>query len=445
MQAPLGNNIGAFEQALQTESPVSIRLNKPPKLPIDNMYRYLLAVQWCNNAYYLPERPVFTLDPLFHAGTYYVQEAASMFLEQCINRILNENNGPKTVLDLCAAPGGKSTHLASILPQNSLLLSNEIIRSRANILYENMAKWGAPNCIISNNDPRDFAPFRNFFDSILVDAPCSGEGMFRNDTNAVNEWSEANVKLCAARQRRILADIWGSLKPGGFLIYSTCTYNLEENEKNVRWLMNEFRAISIQLAYPDEWNITPSFLNEVHAVRFFPHKTQSEGLFMTLLQKPDDGKLSVRLRNEKSQYRKLNKDFAYTNKWLKPTQDWSFVQKADSVYALPSNYLTEIDLLNKHLRIVTAGIAIGNIKGKDIIPTAALALSSQIEQFGFVTWDIDIDTALNYLRRNNITTPAGMPKGYILLTYNNIPLGWIKNLGTRSNNLYPQEWRIRHL
>lgn len=445
IQALLGNEADTFFQALHSEIPVSLRLNNGVKFLEESFYSTFEKVLWCDRGYYLPSRPVFTLDPLFHAGMYYVQEAASMYLEQCVKQIVGENNEPQIALDLCAAPGGKSTHLANLLPQNSLLVSNEIIRSRANILHENIVKWGNPNCVVTNNDPKDFSALNHFFDIILVDAPCSGEGMFRKDTGAINEWSEANVKLCAERQQRILADVWGALKPNGYLIYSTCTYNLLENEQNVEWLLREFDAEPVNIPFSDEWGVTPSFVDGIYAARFFPHKTQSEGLFMAVLKKRCDNSSFRKIKSVRSSFQKLNKNFDFVKEWINNYDNKTFIQHANTIYALPTEYINEIELLTKHLKVLQTGIAIGEIKGKDVIPSAALALNKQIDRRQFVVWEVDTDTALNYLRRNSITAQADMPKGYILLTYKQTPLGWIKNIGNRTNNLYPQEWRIRHL
>lgn len=448
MRQLLGNYADAFEQSLQTPPPVSVRINTHYKPSASHAYENMLPIPWCADGRYLPQRDVFTLDPLFHAGVYYVQEASSMYLQQVVNQILKETNVPQTVLDLCAAPGGKSTHMASLLPSGSLLVTNEIIRSRANILHENITKWGAPNCVVCNNDPRDFSTLTNFFDIILVDAPCSGEGMFRKDEKAIDEWSEANVKLCAERQRRILADVWAALKPNGYLIYSTCTYNLHENEENVRWIMNELGAISIDInsLNAKEWGVSPSFDTEVYAARFFPHKTQGEGLFMALLQKHNKAEVQHnKVRNSKNNDQPLNKSFTYVKNWLNNANQFTFIQRVNFIQALPNNHINKIDALRQHLKILSAGIILGEIKGSTVIPNEALALNAAINQTQFTVWSVDDEVALNYLRRNAIIAPSDMPKGYLLLVYKKMPLGWVKNLGNRVNNLYPQEWRIRHL
>jgi 16S rRNA C967 or C1407 C5-methylase (RsmB/RsmF family)/NOL1/NOP2/fmu family ribosome biogenesis protein len=367
----LGDEWTAFEASLQTEPPVSIRLNPAKIFPAEKLEILDLAdgaVPYASKAYYLKERPVFTLDPLFHAGCYYVQEASSMYLEQIVNQYIKE---PVKVLDLCAAPGGKSTHLLSVLPEGSFLTANEVIRSRVNILSENLTKWGYPNVEITNNDPQYFGRFSGMFDVLLIDAPCSGEGMFRKDKKAIQEWSVNNVQLCAERQRRIVADCWNCLKYNGLLIYSTCTYNREENEAKVEWIAGELGAEILE---------APK--------RFWPHRNRGEGFCVTVLQK---------------------------NVHEKPNRGM-VVQARHDV---------------KNTRIDT--------------PSHASAMS--IHQItGFPYWEVDKSTALKYLRREALANiPSDLPKGYVIITYKNHPLGFAKNIGNRANNLYPQEWRIRML
>lgn len=253
-RALLGNEFDSFEAALQADVPVSIRINEKKGTPAPSTTGAPCErVAWCETGYYLPERLSFTFDPLFHAGAYYVQEASSMFLEQAIRSHVKT---PVRCLDLCAAPGGKSTHLAACLPEGSLLVSNEVIRSRSHILAENIAKWGNPNCIVTNNDPKEIGCLTHFFDVIVADVPCSGEGMFRKDTDSTGEWSVANVALCAGRGRRIIHDVWNALKPGGLLIYSTCTYNMEEDEENIHYITEELGAEALPIPVKDEWQIT---------------------------------------------------------------------------------------------------------------------------------------------------------------------------------------------
>ena len=241
-------------------------------------------VPWCPEGFYLPGRPQFTFDPLFHAGCYYVQEASSMFITHVLRQFIKE---PMTMLDLCAAPGGKSTAAITVLPEGSTLTSNEPIRSRYQILEENITKWGYANCSVTNLYPRDFRKKKEKFDVILCDVPCSGEGMFRKDPNAISEWSLQNVEKCWHLQREIVADAWECLNPGGILIYSTCTYNTKENEENVRWIMEEYDAEILSVPTESSWGITGSLLEGFDApvYRFIPGFTHGEGLFMAVLRK----------------------------------------------------------------------------------------------------------------------------------------------------------------
>lgn len=278
----LGSQFPSFLASLQDPPPVSIRVN-----PFKNNHNNIFSpVPWSQYGIYLPSRPAFTLDTHFHAGSYYVQEASSMFLEQALKQSVNLNT-PLNVLDLCAAPGGKSTHLLSLLNRQSLLVSNETIRSRATILSENIQKWGYPNAIVTNNDPRDFQQLKGFFDVIVVDAPCSGEGLFRKDPEAMNEWSADHVQLCSNRQKRIVADVWDALRENGVLIYCTCTYNENENEKNLKWLQENYQVEFLKLTTDTSWGIEEVSENKIFAYRFFPHQAKGEGFFISVMRKTE--------------------------------------------------------------------------------------------------------------------------------------------------------------
>lgn len=436
MQDILGKEAAAFFNVLQTTSPTSIRLN-PAKTTVAPPQG---AVGWSDYGYYLPERPVFTLDPLFHGGTYYVQEAASMFVEQAVNQLL-ESKENLNVLDLCAAPGGKSTHILSLLPSNSMLVTNEIIKSRANILHENSCKWGYPNVVVTNNAPKDFARLTGFFDVILVDAPCSGEGLFRKDTDAINEWSENNVALCAERQRKILADIWPALKEGGLLIYSTCTYNRKENEENAVWLSKEFGAKSQRVAVKEEWGIAEVEENDVFGYHFYPHRTKSEGFFLSAFKKENAERTRFN-RTSNNQRIKIPKDFEQLKSLIKNEASYDFSMFGNRVKALPTNKINDYRLVEDKLYIISSSIELGEIKGKDFIPSPSLALSTQLNNSIYPMVNVSLDTALSYLRRDTISINS-TEKGFMLVCYNDTPLGWVKNIGNRNNNLYPNEWRIR--
>lgn len=448
--------------ALKQEPPVSIRLNK---LRMDSQ---LLPVPWSSEGFYLDERLTFTFDPLFHAGCYYVQEASSMFVEQVLRQYVTE---PVVMLDLCAAPGGKSTHARSVLPEGSLLVANEVIRNRSQILAENLTKWGHPDVVVTNNDPADFSSLPSFFDVILTDVPCSGEGMFRKDPVAVDEWSPENVAICWQRQRRIIADIWPSLKPGGILIYSTCTYNTKEDEENVRWIQQEFGAESLVLEVRKDWNITGNLLRdesnnsensaqEAPVYHFFPHKTKGEGFFLAALRKPEteeNATPAFSFAKGKTTKKKDKKGGAMpslvTKEHLNIAKNWLDEEKSagyllstegTTIQIFPQQYADELAAMKQSLKIVSAGVGVGEVKGKDLIPGHALAMSSALlRRAAFATEEVTYEQAIAYLRKEAITLSATAPRGYVLLTYRNIPLGFVKNIGNRANNLYPQEWRIR--
>jgi 16S rRNA C967 or C1407 C5-methylase (RsmB/RsmF family)/NOL1/NOP2/fmu family ribosome biogenesis protein len=420
----------ALVKALDTTPPTSIRVN-------DKMNYQPTAekVPWCDSGYYLPERPLFTADPLLHAGVYYVQEASSMFLQQAVEQHFPK---AKAVLDLCAAPGGKSTLLSQALPESSLLVSNEIIRSRAYILAENLIKWGNPNVVVTNNEPKDFAQLPGFFDAMIVDAPCSGEGMFRKDPGAINEWSEYNVKLCAERQREILTSVWETLKTDGILVYSTCTYNREENEENVRWICDNLGADLLTINIEGNNDITVTDFG----YRFYPHKTKGEGFFLSVLRK--NSFVSGTIKNKKEDKKGIK--FVQKNNvealTLLESEKWTIIPEENLIKAYDKELLNDFLLLNKQLKCMHSGLLLGEIKGKDFIPSTAIALSKKLDRNSVEVVDVDYETAIMFLRKESIFLPDAK-RGYLLITYKGQALGWVKNMGNRSNNLYPNEWRIR--
>ena len=437
-----------FEEALQTETPVSIRPNRMKcSQPVEGE-----PIPWASSGTYLKNRPTFTFDPLFHAGCYYVQEASSMFVERVLQEYVKE---PVVMLDLCAAPGGKSTLCRSALPEGSLLVANEVMRNRSQVLAENLIKWGHPEVVVTNNDPADFTDLTHLFDVILTDVPCSGEGMFRKDQVAVDEWSLENVDICWKRQRRILADIWPALKPGGILIYSTCTFNREEDEDNVAWIAKELDADILSVPVEDSWGITGNLTGKDFPVyRFLPHKTKGEGFFLGVLKKRADVldetprrflKTSARLDKKKK-----GKDAKQTlvvpkeaKVWLEDSSEYALAMKDTNVVAFPKAYENEYALLQQTLKVIHAGITLGEIKGKDLIPHHSLAMSTALAKEAFPRAEVNYEQAISYLRKEGLILDADVPRGYVLLTYKDVPLGFVKNIGNRANNLYPQEWRIR--
>ena len=398
-------------------------------------------VKWSDQGYYLSERPSFTLDPLFHAGAYYVQEASSMFLEQALKQAL-DLSAPLKVLDLCAAPGGKSTLIQSLISAESLLVSNEVIRTRVNVLTENLIKWGATNVVVSNNDPKDFQRLNRYFDVIVVDAPCSGSGLFRKDPNSIVEWSENNVQLCCQRQQRILTDIIPALKEGGLLIYSTCSYSPEEDEDIADWLISSFHLNSVKLQVKDDWNIVETLSPEMNAFcyRFFPNKVKGEGFFITVLK--DGGTFSgIQKRNQKKNNGSISADeLSAITPFVKDMAGLFFFPLNDWILALPEHFKTELDTLQNSLYIKKAGVRLGTVIRKEMIPDHELALSTIIHE-GLPCVEFDEKTALVYLRREEIRLDH-FPVGWVLVKYQGLPLGWVKVMTHRINNYYPQHWRI---
>lgn len=283
MREQIGAEYDSFVTALESPIPTSVRLNPHKNSTLSDLSD---VVSWEPQGRYLAERPIFTLDPMLHAGAYYVQEASSMFVGHALRQIIGDETNVR-ILDLCAAPGGKSTHYASIIGNNGLLVCNEVIASRVPILNENLTKWGCPNAIVTSNDPSDFGRLTGYFDVVAVDAPCSGEGMFRRDPVAISEWSVANTRTCAQRQQRIVADIWSAIKPGGHLIYSTCTFCPDEDENMMSWISDEFGAENISVNMQSEWGITSIEKNGCVGYRFIQHRTRGEGFFCCIFRKPD--------------------------------------------------------------------------------------------------------------------------------------------------------------
>lgn len=429
----LGESFDQFVTSLQQPSPVSIRHN-----PLKHVHLDGEPVAWSEFGKYLSERPVFTLDPALHAGAYYVQEASSMFLEQAIRQSI-DTSLPVRALDLCAAPGGKSTHLLSLLNQSSLLVANEVIRSRASILSENIQKWGHSNVVITNNDPEDFAGLPGFFDLIVVDAPCSGEGLFRKDPNAMQEWSPANVDLCSKRQQRILADVWPSLKTDGILIYSTCTYNERENEENLKWLSEQHTIESVELKIDPAWNIHVAHQGSLVGYRFYPHQTKGEGFFLSVIRKKES-QVQPRIKFKKRLTIPAKKSVEALRDWIS-MEDAHFWSWNEIIHCVPNSQVEDLEYLIDRLKIVQAGTALATSKHNKLIPEHAGALSISLNKKYFQQIALSKAEAIQYLRKDALQTEA--PKGFTLVMYNSLALGWVNVLDNRVNNLYPKEWRIR--
>jgi 16S rRNA C967 or C1407 C5-methylase (RsmB/RsmF family)/NOL1/NOP2/fmu family ribosome biogenesis protein len=436
IQRKLGAAFSDFQSALDQQSPTSIRIN-PRKNYISEG---LSAVPWSSFGRYLPSRPVFTLDPYLHAGVYYVQEASSMFLEQAVRQHLDLTQS-LTVLDLSAAPGGKSTHLLSLLNRESLLVSNEVIRSRATILDENIQKWGHANCIVTNNDPKDFESISGLFDVIVVDAPCSGEGLFRKDPDAMKEWSLQNVNLCASRQRRIVSDVWPALKQYGIFIYCTCTFNEKENEENLAWFSEQRNIEFLPIKTQPEWNVDEVSKGNVIGYQFFPHKVNGEGFFLSMMRKTDSED-EIRFKSKSPFQYPSKKIIADLTSWIVDSTDKAFIQHQDRVLFFPENKLAEAERLRQQLKMVSMGTATATVKHEKLIPEHALALSIDLNKEHFPSIEVTREDAIKFLRKDALML-EGYKKGFALICFENVPLGWVNVLDNRMNNLYPSEWRIK--
>lgn len=415
-------------KALNKETPTSIRVHSKK---FTNHLSNCTSIPWSKNGYFLNERPIFTLDPHFHGGTYYPQEAGSQLLDFTIRQLKLPTD--PIILDLCAAPGGKSTLIADFLNGNGLLVANEVIQNRARILKENLTKWGATNTVVCNNDPKDFKTLPQIFDCIIVDAPCSGEGMFRKDVKARDEWSENNVDLCVGRQRRIVMDVWESLKTDGYLIYSTCTFNRNENEDNIQWMIEQTGAELLDINNP-----FAKIDRSQKGYYALPNKIDTEGFYIAVLQKKEADK-PAKFKLGKNTFTEL-KDLSSLLPFVSPN-DTSFVQWSDYAFALPSPFVPLIKQLFSQLRVIKLGTECGELTRKGLQPNEALALNPELLNPSIQRFDLTKEQALMYLKGE--TFPLQGKQGYGIMQFEGTNLGWIKHLGNRFNNLYPKEWRIR--
>ncbi len=437
IRAQLGPEFPDFERALQEPAPVSLRINSWKNSRKDDSLPGPDPVPWHPDGRYLNERPVFTLDPVFHAGGYYVQEASSMILRYALDQVM-PGKRPLRILDLCASPGGKSTLLASWMPGGSLLLANEAIQSRVGPLQDNLERWGYANTFTCSYDPAQFEKLEGFFDLVLVDAPCSGEGLFRKDPAAIDEWSADQVRLCVARQQRILGAARKLVSPGGYLVYSTCTYNDQENEGNARWLSHQGLS-PVKLDMPSEWKIVEKGLG----YQMFPHKVRGEGFYFSVFRRTEGYSAKFNVRNKFSSLAPAHKrQVTVMKEWLNNPDSYFHLLKPDGgIVSLSVSLEHDLILLD---RLLPKGVwfkETGQFKGSDFLPGHALALGEMITGgLGSVT--LEKGDALSFLKKETIVIPES-PKGWLLMKYGDFHLGWVKNLGNRVNNYYPKDWRIR--
>ena len=480
MLASLG--LGDAADAIASARPeVSVRLNrsKPAvSVPVADedgdgsvAPGTLTPVPWCEGGVYLPSRPVFALDPQWHQGRYYVQEGGSMFISHVIGTLRPRWDRPIAVLDACAAPGGKTTAVIDAVPSGSLVVANEYVPARAAVLRENIIKWGSPSTVVTRADTRVFASMPSAFDLVIADVPCSGEGMMRKDDDAVAQWSRALIRECADRQWEIVRNLWTALAPGGIMVYSTCTFNREEDELMVHRILDELGGESVDIPVGPDWHITPALLDNgspdptIHAYRFIPGRTRGEGLFLSVIRKAGDsdlpmppepavmhrGKEKRRVKEHQREQSRGKKERAsappstdIVASWLRNPADYTIYTEGDRVTAFPRRWMPMLERLRRSgADIIHEGVHVATLRGRDLLPAHGLVMSSAFDTDAIPGVELDTATALAYLRGQSPVLPADTPRGPVVLYCLGAPLGLVKNLGSRTNTLYPQQWRLR--
>lgn len=425
--------------ALEGEPAVSVRLNnrKPaPALAGE-------AVPWCADGRYLAERPQFTFDSDFHAGAYYVQEASSQFVEHLLSEA---GVVGKRILDLCAAPGGKTTLYSSLVGEDGLVVANEIDRRRVQVLTDNVRKWGVGNVAVTTNEAKQIANFEGWFDVVAVDAPCSGEGMFRKGMQAREEWDENNVRMCAVRQAEILREAWRALRPGGLLIYSTCTFNQAEDEGSVERLLELAGDEAVEADVPavdEAWGIVCGSVGVARTFRFFPHKTRGEGFFAAVVRKAHDAGGRMRVpRATRSPFATVDKTAVRElGQWVEAPRRMHFAAVGETMYGYYTAQAEAVRELAGALTVIYSGVAMGQLfKGK-LRPDGALALFCGLNRDVLPAVELQGEELLRYLRRQDVA-PEPFEEGLNLVTARGQALGFAKRIGNRVNNMYPNSLRI---
>ncbi len=447
-----GRESDEFLASLDSEPSLGIHINaeKMQKTGVvipDNAER----VEWTSNGFYLKSRPRFTFDPFLHAGAYYVEEPSSMFVEKALNYIQKDIRIDRA-LDLCAAPGGKSIMIRNSM-KGGLLVSNEPLSKRAAVLTENLAKWGNPDIIVTSDFPEAFDGLTGFFDLIATDVPCSGEGMFRKDETARSEWSKANVENCVQRQRDILRTIWPTLRKGGYIIYSTCTFNRREDEENVLFIANELGAEIINLETDADWHICGDTTGRnLPVYHVFTHKKRGAGCFLALLKKTSDTPPAENRKSKKKKPETVSADgFA---EWINCKENFDFHKSKDGITALRKAFADDYAAISEKLNVICAGVRVCTEKPAkfsnsarkpkpQFVPAPGLALSLCLNRKAFPDISLNYSDAIKFLRGESIPLTVYAPRGWVTVSYRNLPLGFANNVGSRLNNSYPPAWRIR--
>lgn len=426
-------------EALDSEQPVAVRLNPFKVLQPPEGER----VPWNRYGFYLQSRPQFTLDPEFHSGLYYVQEPSSMFVEHLYRQSVGERSAVR-LLDMCAAPGGKATLYSTVVGLEGVVVANEVVRSRTAPLIDNVRRWGLGNVVVTNNDPEHFERLEGWFDVVAVDAPCSGEGMFRKSDEARLQWSRDNVKMCAARQRDILSSAWKALREGGVMIYSTCTFNREENEQNVEWLVEQYGCTGVEVDVPDDWGIVTTEAADVKCYRFFPHLVRGEGLFAMVVRKPITGAGRRRLHKPRREpfTAIARQSVVELSRWIAQPQLMHFADVAGKAYGCFAACWDDVRYLSEQMNVIYSGVAMGTLFAGRLRPDHALALFCDLNTEHCRRVEVDRDDALRLLRLEQPRDVSLFDEGINTVCYHSHPLAWVKRVGARVNNLMPKELRI---
>lgn len=460
MRQLLGSECDAFFASYEKERSLGLRVNTM-KVPAEVFAREnqetfsLRPVSWCREGFYYEQESRPGRHPYHEAGVYYIQEPSAM----AVVSLLDPKPGER-VLDLCAAPGGKTTHIASRLNGKGLLVSNEIHPARAKILSQNVERMGIGNAIVTNEDSGSLAEFfPEFFDCMVVDAPCSGEGMFRKDEQARSEWSEANVRLCAERQQEILDNAAKMLKPGGRMVYSTCTFAPEEDEDGIAAFLERHPEFSVVCLEKDE---VPEGLSSGHpewsrghnpelqnTFRIWPHKSEGEGHYLALLRKNGTWTAEDGRKRKQPKYWNDKAGRSYVEEFLKKSLTASdhdaleegmdrLILFGDQLYQLPEG-TPALD----RLRVLRPGLHLGAFKTKRFEPAHALSHFLKPEQAVSVCrLEPEDPQVLDYLKGNTVKGEAGL-SGWTLVCIGDYPLGWGKAVSGTVKNHYPKGLRIQ--
>jgi 16S rRNA C967 or C1407 C5-methylase (RsmB/RsmF family)/NOL1/NOP2/fmu family ribosome biogenesis protein len=440
MQEMLGLEYSEFTKSIEQKPKTTFRINPNKLSELDNIQAINTEqnIEWCEYGYTLESRPEFVLDPFYHAGCYYPQESSSMFMAQYLLDL--DKDKPLKVLDLCASPGGKSTLLLSYLPKDSLLVSNEIDPLRARILKDNIIRFGSTNCVVTSNKVEDFVHFQDFFDLILIDAPCSGEGMMSKEDEAIRQWSPELIQSCARTQKQITSEIWNCLKAGGRMIYSTCTYNQLENEEIVSELLVNKNASVIDSKYSSNNQIKQFLPNQYH---FFPHLMNGLGFFAACIVKGENS-----LEQEQSQQRHKGRDPLYFKPFLPnlefrlDSELFDTVSRDSILFNIPKLWRSEIIELMKRLKVIKFGVEIGQWKGPDWFPSHELSLCYEYKN-NVNRIELSHEQAIKFLKKEAVEFELSFENGWALAIFQKQSLGWFKVIQRKPKNYLPTDWRIR--